>query len=506
MPRARRLVLAAVAGVFAATLPLSAQTVQEAYARKLAEISPRDPDGHYELAIWCREKGLSEAAQKLLERIVAAIDPDHPKAREALGYKRFGLEWRPAKEIPDEAKPEPEASDSEAAKPAPVPAKSSTPESTSPAPAAGPGAPGPAKSGPPAPKAPGSGEVGLEKIEDLVQRKKRFAEEAATAVPLVLTHIDDGDFLIHTTHPSGARQLKSLQDELKKVKLSVISILGVRPQTPIWPQRLQFFYLRAVECAEFSEKVLSKRFDDSNGWMEIDAHTLLLNRIDSDELALFAGRRALERFNGSRQWVSWWLHQGLAGLVAARSEEGQRRDFLAKAYRDMAATIQVDPKSYVLQDIFERPDRQVVDGDKAQHMAMTFVDFLAAQRGKGLGKLITELKSGDALPPQDPKSPEFRSFTIDYLSLQDKLLRNHFRMSPEQLEDRWKEHVIERQRTMDRQNPPKDRQNPPKDRGRGTDDSGRRRGDPRTGGGKESSGGDRKNGETKPTQRSSGDS
>jgi len=62
------------------------------YAKKVATVDPRDAEGFYQLGLWCQERGLQDQAVKAFERAVR-IDPDHPQARVALGYRALGTEW-----------------------------------------------------------------------------------------------------------------------------------------------------------------------------------------------------------------------------------------------------------------------------------------------------------------------------------------------------------------------------------------------------------------------------
>lgn len=59
---------------------------------------PDTVDGQWALAEWCREKGLADQRRTHLERILE-IAPDHPKARAALGYTRYGDEWLTREEL-----------------------------------------------------------------------------------------------------------------------------------------------------------------------------------------------------------------------------------------------------------------------------------------------------------------------------------------------------------------------------------------------------------------------
>jgi hypothetical protein len=67
------------------------------YARLLAQM-PDTLEGHEGLARWCHERGLSEPRnfhwQQVLER-----HPDHPEARQILGFSRIGGRWVRAEEF-----------------------------------------------------------------------------------------------------------------------------------------------------------------------------------------------------------------------------------------------------------------------------------------------------------------------------------------------------------------------------------------------------------------------
>ena len=64
-------------------------------------ISPRYPDtikGQWELAEWCRQRSLLPQRKKHLQRILE-LDPDHPKARAALGYSPSEGKWRTQEQV-----------------------------------------------------------------------------------------------------------------------------------------------------------------------------------------------------------------------------------------------------------------------------------------------------------------------------------------------------------------------------------------------------------------------
>lgn len=55
------------------------------------------PEGQWELAEWCRKHHLSDQRRDHLERVIE-LDKDHAPARYALGYGKFGGQWKSQKE------------------------------------------------------------------------------------------------------------------------------------------------------------------------------------------------------------------------------------------------------------------------------------------------------------------------------------------------------------------------------------------------------------------------
>ncbi|MBW8885410.1 MAG: hypothetical protein JF612_11715 [Planctomycetia bacterium] len=49
-------------------------------------------EGHWNMAEWCKEAGLSDQRKRHLQAVIA-LDPNHEDARKALGYQRFGSRW-----------------------------------------------------------------------------------------------------------------------------------------------------------------------------------------------------------------------------------------------------------------------------------------------------------------------------------------------------------------------------------------------------------------------------
>jgi len=65
---------------------------RETYEKKAAEIAKDDAEGHYLLALWCREQGLGRECELELEKVIK-IEPDHAAARRLLGYERKEGKW-----------------------------------------------------------------------------------------------------------------------------------------------------------------------------------------------------------------------------------------------------------------------------------------------------------------------------------------------------------------------------------------------------------------------------
>lgn len=63
-------------------------TAAQEIERVLAELTPGDAEGRFELALWCRDNGEATLERRLLERVIL-IDPDHEGARHLLGYLKL---------------------------------------------------------------------------------------------------------------------------------------------------------------------------------------------------------------------------------------------------------------------------------------------------------------------------------------------------------------------------------------------------------------------------------
>jgi HEAT repeats len=64
----------------------------DAEYEKLARSSPDTVEAHWKLAEWCRERKLREPANQHMARVVE-LDPNHEKARAALGFRKNGGQW-----------------------------------------------------------------------------------------------------------------------------------------------------------------------------------------------------------------------------------------------------------------------------------------------------------------------------------------------------------------------------------------------------------------------------
>jgi hypothetical protein len=67
-------------------------TLRDVYKKMASKLKPDDAEGHYALAIWCRDRGLrSEATAELVETLHA--NPNHAAARTELGYVKTADGW-----------------------------------------------------------------------------------------------------------------------------------------------------------------------------------------------------------------------------------------------------------------------------------------------------------------------------------------------------------------------------------------------------------------------------
>ena len=65
---------------------------EEELVKQAAKLTYDDGEAHYQLGLWCEQKGLARQAREFLLRTIQ-IDPGHVEARRRLGYERIDGEW-----------------------------------------------------------------------------------------------------------------------------------------------------------------------------------------------------------------------------------------------------------------------------------------------------------------------------------------------------------------------------------------------------------------------------
>src|SRR5688572_7827717 len=78
-----------------------AAAVQDAKAeleKKLAAIDRKDAEAVFGVAVWAEQNSLKTDSKRLLREVIK-VNPDHAKARELLGYEKFGDKWLTKREI-----------------------------------------------------------------------------------------------------------------------------------------------------------------------------------------------------------------------------------------------------------------------------------------------------------------------------------------------------------------------------------------------------------------------
>jgi hypothetical protein len=71
---------------------IDAASASETEYQKLVRSSPDTAEAHWKLYEWCRERKLTEKMRLHLERIIE-LEPNHEKARTALGFRRKDGQW-----------------------------------------------------------------------------------------------------------------------------------------------------------------------------------------------------------------------------------------------------------------------------------------------------------------------------------------------------------------------------------------------------------------------------
>jgi len=72
--------------------PCTHQSKNDEFKKRLAAIDQKDPDALVELALWAKQNGMRLQANALLRKALRR-DPDHEKARAALGYVKHDGKW-----------------------------------------------------------------------------------------------------------------------------------------------------------------------------------------------------------------------------------------------------------------------------------------------------------------------------------------------------------------------------------------------------------------------------
>jgi hypothetical protein len=89
------------------------KTAWEEYRERAVVLEPKDADGHYQLALWCRGKSLAAEAMGEFRKAIEA-NPDHEGARKELGFVKTKKGWVKGTDA-DKAKEKEEPKKSDAA-------------------------------------------------------------------------------------------------------------------------------------------------------------------------------------------------------------------------------------------------------------------------------------------------------------------------------------------------------------------------------------------------------
>jgi len=68
------------------------ETLEELVRETLKGLPPSDTESRFDLALWTREQGAHTLSRQILEEILA-LDPNHPGARRALGFRLHEGRW-----------------------------------------------------------------------------------------------------------------------------------------------------------------------------------------------------------------------------------------------------------------------------------------------------------------------------------------------------------------------------------------------------------------------------
>ncbi|KAF0243185.1 MAG: hypothetical protein FD180_3520 [Planctomycetota bacterium] len=70
------------------------------YASRSKALADKDVDGHFDLGLWCKEKGMKAEAKAEFEKVLRT-DPHHAGAHKELGHSRVGERWGTPLELMD---------------------------------------------------------------------------------------------------------------------------------------------------------------------------------------------------------------------------------------------------------------------------------------------------------------------------------------------------------------------------------------------------------------------
>lgn len=437
------------------------------YVKRLSEVSPRDADGFYRVGQWCEQEGLNSQAIGAYERAIR-IDPDHQPARAALGYTALGTGWVKGK--PRSLQSGEGASDDSPSKESPQAGADSGTSNPSGDTVTRPEiVPKPEESNP---------EAEAARVEQVIAAKKKWAKEAGDKLGWTFSLHEDDDFLIHTTFPSSkARELASW---LRKLKSLVLAYAG-RVQGPIWPTKLQFFYLRATtECMQFSEGIDGKRFPEGAGfYIQNDperGYHIVFCELPEKDLAFFMGWSALERMGNSNRFVGWWIRDGIGGLAAGNTIEGRKEKYLEQAFNVAGAEIKSNPEGTSVFNILGTKGYGASSQELNRSQAITLVAYLFQMSRSKFQKVVADLKSSSA--PVVPKD-EDKFFFSQYTAFQEKSITTNYRQKLEKIDQGWKEFVLKKAAEIDQNTkkaqPTKSRKNTAKNAARSRNRGGRNR-------------------------------
>ena len=451
--------------LFAATAAAADATKTE-YCTRLAAVAPRDAGAFVELAEWCKSVKL-EAEADLAYREAIAIDEDCEKARAALGYKRYGTGWRRPGQAPEaltRSLRKPAAAPSAA--PAPAPTSRAGVSQPAPEPAAAPPEPTAVAASPsepeaatpatptPEPAAEKKPQPEAETTEPAatsrppaggaLEAKREWAKASATRMAATFSTVEDADFLIHSTLPNSSREVKLLHAHLKSLKKIIGSVIGAGAGTKMWPDKFQAVLLRSEpeyeRFAEFVDGVRSAKNPD--GAYEQGGHTVLWIP-DSGALARILALSALENLNGSNRWVPPWVENGVSELVHAQSPLGQKDGYYEKTMIFAADVVKGEGDALKIYNLIESRDTARKDQERAEALALSFVDFLLRQNRKGFQDVVKAIKSDRAPEPPAQKNADMAPFHLSFISFQEETLKKSFSGAAlNTLGDKWKAYVL----------------------------------------------------------------